>query len=96
QRQAIDSFFKEYEVFVTKAEKAADSGKLSDLTKLSLEAVKFTEKIEELEDVDEWTLADSKKYLDLSNRYSKAALKLSESSSNMLDDYSSLLDSYDF
>lgn len=77
QRQAIDAFLKEYEAFVVKAEKAADTNKISDLTNLSLESVKLAEKAQNVENTTEWTPADSVKYLGLTNRYAAAINKLS-------------------
>ena len=77
QRQAIDAFLKEYEAFVVKAEKAADTNKISDLTNLSLESVKLSEKAQNVENTTEWTPADSVKYLGLTNRYAAAINKLS-------------------
>ncbi|MCR4735626.1 MAG: hypothetical protein K5829_11540 [Treponema sp.] len=94
QRQDIDKFLKEYEVFVTKTEKAANTGKIVDLADLSIEALKFTEEAEKIEDYDEWSVADATKFLDLSNRYTKAALKLSEMATDMTSDYSDLLNAY--
>ena len=88
-------FLKEYETFVVKAEKAAQTNKISDLTKLSLESAKLAEKCEALEDSDEWTIADTKKYLDLSTRCTNAISKLSSSTtsaaSSALDDYDAFL-----
>ncbi len=98
KRTSIDDFLKEYETFVVKAEKAAQTNKISDLTKLSLESAKLAEKCEALEDSDEWTIADTKKYLDLSTRCTNAISKLSSSTtsaaSSALDDYDALMQAY--
>ena len=92
-RKDIDAFLKEYEAFVVKAEKAAASNKLSDLTQMSLESVKLVEKYEKLEETDEWTVTDAKKYLDLSNRYAKAASKIT---SDLTSDTDALLKAYGY
>ena len=86
QRKAIDDFLKEYDTFVIKAEKAAETNKISDLTKLSMESLSLSEKVEKIENTDEWTLADSKKYLDLTTRYSNAINKLSGTTSSAAQD----------
>lgn len=98
-RKAIDDFFKEYEAFVVKAEKAAESNKISDLTNLSLESVKLAEACDKIDDTDAWTLDDSAKYLKLTNRYSAAVSKLSEATTSTAvttDDYDALLKAYGF
>jgi DNA-binding ferritin-like protein len=76
-RKSIDDFMKEYETFVIKAEKAAETNKLSDLTNLSMESLKLAEKAEAAQTATDWTLKDSQKYLELTNRYSVAINKLS-------------------
>lgn len=98
-RKAIDDFFLEYEAFVVKAEKAAESNKISDLTNLSLESVKLAEACDKIDDTDAWTLDDSAKYLKLTNRYSAAVSKLSEATTSTAvttDDYDALLKAYGF
>jgi len=103
QRKSIDDFFKEYETFVVKAEKAAASNKVSDLTNLSMESLKLSEACQKIENTDEWTIADSKKYLELTNRYSIAINILSGNTNATsadanaaLDDYNDLLKSYGY
>lgn len=100
ERKAIDDFLAEYEKFVVKAEKAAESNKISDLTNLSLESLTLSEKAQKVESAEEWTLSDSMKYLDLTNRYAAAIDKLSGSSSSTTtattDDYNDLLKSFGF
>ena len=103
QRKTIDDFFKEYETFVVKAEKAAASNKLSDLNNLSMESLKLTEACQKVENTADWTLADSQKYLELTNRYSAAINKLSGNTSATsadanaaLNDYNDMLKSYGY
>ena len=84
-RKNIDSFMKEYETFVTKAEKAASTNSLSDLASLSAESVKFSEKAQAVQDAKDWTLKDSQKYLELTNRYSAALSKISGTANTITD-----------
>lgn len=90
-RDQIDAFLKDYEKFVEKAENAATEGKLSSILSLQAEAVKLVEKSEELEDTSDWNGDDSEKYLKLTNRYTEAMLKLSNSIDSM-DSMDNLLD----
>ena len=46
---------------------------------LSLEASEFAEKADDFEDADAWNTADSKRYLELTNRYNDAITKISNS-----------------
>lgn len=68
-RKQIDSFMKEYETFVVKVEKAADTNKLSDYANLTTEYLKLIEKVDAMENTNDWTISDSQKYLELTNRY---------------------------
>ena len=90
-REQIDAFLKDYEKFVEKAEDAAAEGKLSSIMSLQAEAVKLAEKSEELEDMSDWNGDDSEKYLRLTNRYTEAMLRLSNSIDSM-DSMDNLLD----
>lgn len=90
-REQIDVFLKDYEKFVEKAEDAAAEGKLSSIMSLQAEAVKLAEKSEELEDMSDWNGDDSEKYLRLTNRYTEAMLRLSNSIDSM-DSMDNLLD----
>lgn len=90
-REQIDAFLKDYEKFVEKAEDAAAEGKLSSIMSLQAEAVKLAEKSEELEDMSDWNGDDSEKYLRLTNRYTEAMLRLSNSIDSM-DSMDDLLD----
>lgn len=90
-REQIDAFLKDYEKFVEKAEEAAAEGKLSSIMSLQAEAVKLAEKSEELEDMSDWNGDDSEKYLRLTNRYTEAMLRLSNSIDSM-DSMDNLLD----
>lgn len=92
-RKDIDAFLKEYETFVVKAEKAAASNKISDLMSMSLESVKLAEKYEKIKESKEWTTADSTKYLKLTNRYTKAASKIT---SDLSDNTDALLNAFSF
>ena len=92
-RKDIDAFLKQYETFVVKAEKAAASNKISDLMSMSLESVKLTEKYDKIKDSKEWTTADSTKYLKLTNRYTKAASKVT---SDLSDNTDALLNAFSF
>ena len=95
-RKAINDFLAEYETLVVKAEKAAATNKLSDLTNLSLEASKFAEKAQNVQDTNEWTLQDSTKYLNLTNRYSTAVNKISGATVDTAASTEDLLKSYGF
>lgn len=75
-KKDIDLFLKSYEEFVVKAEKAAAKNDLVSLQKLSIEAVKFSEKVEKLDVGNGWTAEDLEKYTDLSYRYSAAISKM--------------------
>lgn len=75
-RKDIDKFFKSYEEFIVKAEKAADKNDFVSLQQLSIEAVKFSEEVEDLDVGEGWTSEDLKKYTELTNRYSAAISKM--------------------
>lgn len=94
-RDQIDAFLKDYEKFVEKAEEAAAEGKLSSVMSLQAEAVKLAEKSEELEDMSEWNGDDSEKYLRLTNRYTEAMLRLSNSIDSIIDSMDSMDDLLD-
>lgn len=93
-RKQIDSFMKEYETFVVKVEKAADTNKLSDYANLTTEYLKLIEKVDAMENTNDWTISDSQKYLELTNRYTIAVNKLSGQTSTNVDDTNAALDSY--
>lgn len=84
-RSDIDKFLKSYEEMVVAAEKAAKSNKINDLMKLSLKATELAEQVEKLEESDNWTTADAKKYLDLTTRYTKAASAITSNTMDSLD-----------
>ena len=79
-RKEIDKFLKSYEKTVVAAEKAAKSNNMSSLLKLQGEAIKLAE---ELEDSSDWTMKDSEKYLELTNRYTEAMMSLSNSTPSL-------------
>lgn len=89
-REQIDTFLKDYEKFVEKTENAAAEGKLSSILSLQAEAATLIEKSEKLEDMSDWNSDDSEKYLRLTNRYTEAMLRLSNSIDSM-DSMDSLL-----
>lgn len=60
---------------------------------MSLESVKLAEKYDKIKDSKEWTTADSTKYLKLTNRYTKAASKIT---SDLSDNTDALLNAYSF
>ena len=93
-RKQIDSFMKEYETFVVKVEKAADTNKLSDYANFTTEYLKLIEKVDAMENTNDWTISDSQKYLELTNRYTIAVNKLSGQTSTNVDDTNAALDSY--
>ena len=78
-RKQIDKFLDDYEKVVVKAEKAAKKNDMSSLMSLSLEASEFAEKADDFEDADAWNTSDSKRYLELTNRYNDAITKISNS-----------------
>lgn len=78
-RKQIDKFLDDYEKVVVKAEKAAKKNDMSSLMSLSLEASEFAEKADDFEDADAWNTGDSKRYLELTNRYNDAITKISNS-----------------
>lgn len=75
-RKDIDKFLKSYEELVVSVEKAAKKNDISSLSKIMKQALEFSEKAEDIQDTTAWTLADSQKYLDLTNRYTAAYTKL--------------------
>ena len=75
-KKDIDKFLKSYEEFVVKTEKAAKKNDLVSLQKRSIEAVEFSEKVENLMLGDGWTSSDLKKYTDLTNRYTASISKI--------------------
>jgi hypothetical protein len=79
QRTEIDKFLKSYEEVVVSAEKAAKSNKITDLIKVQGNAVKMSEQADKIQSYDEWTTGDSVKYLELSDRYTKAMSAMSNS-----------------
>jgi type II secretory pathway pseudopilin PulG len=79
QRTEIDKFLKAYEEVAVAAEKAAKSNKLTDLLTVQQKALELTEQAGKIQGYDEWTIKDSEKYLDLTNRYTKAVTALSNS-----------------
>ncbi|MBQ4378583.1 MAG: hypothetical protein II821_05235 [Treponema sp.] len=99
-RKSIDDFMKEYETFVTKAEKAANTNKVSDLTNLSMESLKLSESAQKIQNTKDWTLKDSQKYLELTNRYSAAVNKLqgatNSAAQSATNSYNDLLKSYGY
>ena len=78
-RKEIDNFLKSYEKTVVAAEKAAKSNNMSSLLKLQGEALKLAKDLEDFEDSSAWTMKDSEKYLELTNRYTEAMMALSNS-----------------
>lgn len=82
-RKEIDKFLKSYEKTVVAAEKAAKSNNMSSLLKLQEEALKLTEEVEDFEDSSAWTMKDSEKYLELTNRYTEAMMSLSNSTPSL-------------
>lgn len=82
-RKEIDKFMKSYEEVVVQAEKAAKSNKMTDLLKVQAKALKMSDDLEKVQGFDEWTTKDYEKYLDLTNRYTKAMLSLSNSADSM-------------
>lgn len=87
-RSKIDKFFKSYEEMVVQAEKAAKSNKTSDLIKLSAKAADLANEYAKLEDTSDWTDKDTIKYVELSNRYAKATVKMSSNSLGGLGGFS--------
>jgi len=85
----IEKFLKTYEEAVVQVEKAAKTNSLTDFAKFEKKLLELSEQAEKLEDNDTWTLADTKTYADLSNRYSTALMKIQ---SNTLDTATSLED----
>lgn len=83
QQAAIEKFFKSYEAVVVSAEKAAKTNSLSDLLKVQEKVLKMADEIDEVQSFDEWTMKDSARYLELTNRYTKALTALSGSTTTM-------------
>lgn len=84
-RAAIDKFLKSYEEFVVATEKAAKTNSMMDLIKLEEKAVKMAEEADKIENSADWTLQDSKKYLELTNRYSKAVSSMTNTATPTVD-----------
>lgn len=84
-RKQIDSFFNDYEKFVEKVEKTAKEKKMSSLTSLETEAVKFAEKSDKFRNMSDWNIDDSEKLLKLTSRYTDAILKLSGATDSSSD-----------
>ena len=78
-RKQIDTFLKDYEKFVEKVEIAAKEGKLSSVMSLQTEALKLVEKATELEGTSGWSVNDAEKYLKLTDRYTEAMFKMTNS-----------------
>ena len=82
-KNEYDKTLKSYEKTVVAIEKAAKSNNMSSLLKLQGEALKLTEDLEDFEDSSAWTMKDSEKYLELTNRYTKAMMTLSNSTPSL-------------
>lgn len=80
-RKDIDAYLKSYEQFVVSAEKAAKSNNMSDLISLYEKAEKLLKEGEKVQLSDNWTMADSQKLLDLTNRYTNTMSTMSGSGS---------------
>jgi hypothetical protein len=78
-RKEINDFLKSYETVVVAAEKAAKSNKITDLMDVQQKAIKMSEQANKIQGYKEWTVQDSQKYLDLTNRYTIAMSALSNS-----------------
>ena len=81
-RSQIDSFLDGYESFVVKVENAAKKDDLASLMEMSVGALEFAEKAENLEGTDDWTAADAQRYMELTTRYATAASQISGSMSS--------------
>lgn len=75
-RKQIDQFLADYEKVVVKTEEAAKKSDLNAILTLQTEAAAFAEKSQQFQDASAWTVADSDKYLKLTNRYTEAVSKL--------------------
>jgi isopenicillin N synthase-like dioxygenase len=71
-RKEIDDFFKSYEAFVVKLEKAKSSSDTMALLSLATQSMDLASKAEKLQDNDAWTTSDLSKYSALSLRAAAA------------------------
>lgn len=79
-RKDIDQFLKSYEKVVVQAEKAAKSNSVTELLSVVTEITEMAEKADKFQNFNSWTEKDSKKYLELTARYTKAMEKMNDSS----------------
>ena len=82
---SIDKFLKSYEEIIVAVEKAAKSNSLTDLIELEKKALELSEEAEKLEENEEWTLDDAKKFAELSNRYAVAVSTITNSTMQSID-----------
>lgn len=82
---SIDKFLKSYEEIIVAVEKAAKSNSLTDLIELEKKALELSEEAEKLEENEEWTLDDAKKFAELSNRYAAAVSTITNSTMQSID-----------
>lgn len=80
-RTEIDKFLDTYEELVIQAEKLAASNSLSDLMMLDVKVIELAEQADKIQEDDDFTMADLKRYTDLSFRYSNAMLTVTNSMS---------------
>jgi hypothetical protein len=71
-RKAIDDFFKSYEEFITKAEKAKSGNDIMAMASLATQSADLSAKVSALQTNSAWTAADMTKYTTLSLRAVKA------------------------
>jgi hypothetical protein len=74
-RKAVDDYLKSYEAYVVEWEKLAKKSSVSamDLLPLQQKALDFAQKSQAVQSDSTWTVKDSQKLLDLTNRFSKAS-----------------------
>ena len=95
KKMTAKEFLDSYEEFVVSVEKAAEKGNYAGYADFLKSYNKFVEDYSKL-DTAKWTMNDTLRYSQLTNRYSAAAAKLSSSMSSpaTADDYSALMGAY--
>ena len=96
KKMTAKEFLDSYETFVVSVEKAADKGNYAGYADFLKSYQKFVEDYSKL-DTSNWTYTEIMRYSDLTNRYTKAAAKLSNSMTSTTptaDDYSALMGAY--
>lgn len=80
-REKISQFLKTYEELIVDVEKLAEKNSVNEFLKFQQKYVELSEKLTEMQTMEQWTLEDSQKFLKLTDRYTKAVEKLNGTSS---------------